>query len=113
LNQEITCDRRIVMRIWVRRGLPALLAALILTLLVAACGAPTPPSRSGSAPAAAVPAGLVATPVTVPAGYGAPFDTPRSVFVPPGWRMSVWARLLLRVKGTWMNVCYSPIRLLR
>jgi glucose/arabinose dehydrogenase len=93
-----------VMRIWGRRGLPALLAAMTLTLLVAACD-PAPESRPESvsvanvpasrvsAPVAAVPAGLVATLITVPAGYGAPFDTPRSVLVPPGWRMSVWVRL--------------------
>ncbi|ORV08984.1 gluconolaconase [Mycolicibacterium canariasense] len=54
-------------------------------------GAPVP--GSPTAPAAA-PAGLVPVTVTVPAGLDQrPFDTARQALVPPGWTMSVWARV--------------------
>ena len=63
----------------------------VLAALVTACSVP---ATAGTAPAAAVPAGLVAVTLAVPAGTGAaPLDTPRQVLVPPGWTMSVFARV--------------------
>lgn len=48
----------------------------------------------GAAPSAAVPAGLAPVALIVPDGLGAaPLDTPREVLVPPGWAMSVFARV--------------------
>jgi glucose/arabinose dehydrogenase len=71
-----------------RRRLPvAALSALIVAGAVA-CGGST------QAPTAAVPAGLVPTPVSVPADLATgPFDEPQQVLVPRGWTMSVWARV--------------------
>ncbi|HEV7789246.1 MAG TPA: gluconolaconase [Pseudonocardia sp.] len=64
-----------------------------MVLLTSGCGDASSAERAG-APTAAAPAGLVATPVTVPAGLaGAPFDEPRQVLTPPGWSMSLWARV--------------------
>ena len=61
-------------------------------VLAAACGHPAPPDRA--APPASAPSGLAPVTVAVPAGMGgAPFDAPRHALVPPGWTMSVWARL--------------------
>jgi glucose/arabinose dehydrogenase len=93
--------------------------AAVAATLAAACSSPQPPAagpvadpaaaRTGSpaepaasadtadsaaAPIAAYPAGLVPVTVSVPAGLAAaPFDTPRSTLVPPGWTIAVWARL--------------------
>jgi glucose/arabinose dehydrogenase len=56
-----------------------------------AANAGTPPA---TAPVSATTAGLVSTPLQVGPNLGAaPFDTPRSVMVPPGWTASVWARV--------------------
>ncbi|WP_345378440.1 gluconolaconase [Pseudonocardia yuanmonensis] len=75
---------------------------LVAAVLLAACsggsGAPTgtltPAAASAGAPTAAVPAGLVPAGLTVPAGLGAaPLDAPREALVPPGWSVSVFARV--------------------
>lgn len=56
---------------------------------VVGCGQPAPPAPSASAPA-----GLAPVTVTVPAGLAqAPLDASRQALVPPGWTMSVWARV--------------------
>ncbi|SHH64133.1 Glucose/arabinose dehydrogenase, beta-propeller fold [Jatrophihabitans endophyticus] len=72
-----------------RRTLFAALPAL--ALVATACGSPGADDRS--APAATSKTKHRVT-VSVPAGRGgAPFDTKRTVVVPRGWTMSVWARL--------------------
>lgn len=74
---------------WRRRG-----AALAATALLTACGSiPPRPSAPAESPAPA-PAGLVAATVEVPPALAqAPFDEPRRALIPPGWTMSVWARV--------------------
>jgi glucose/arabinose dehydrogenase len=63
--------------------------ALLLAVLVTACSSP-----AVAAGPAAAPAGLVPVSVTVPAGLdAAPLDVPRQVLIPPGWTMSVFARV--------------------
>ena len=77
------------------------LAALLLLVPACSSGSGAPPaanaapgSASRGAPTSATTAGLVSTPVTVGPGMGdEPFDTARSVQVPPGWTASVWARV--------------------
>ncbi len=77
------------------------LAALLLLVPACSSGSGAPPaanaapgSASTGAPTSATTAGLVSTPVTVGPGLGdEPFDTARSVQVPPGWTASVWARV--------------------
>ncbi|GLZ54638.1 PQQ-dependent sugar dehydrogenase [Actinomycetospora sp. NBRC 106378] len=90
-----------------------LAGATALLLLSAACSSDggssggsspaSPPSPvAATAPVAATPDGLVQTAVTVPAGMGdAPFDTPRSVLTPPGWTVTVWARVPKARLETW------------
>jgi glucose/arabinose dehydrogenase len=69
---------------------PLLVAAV--AVLAAACS--TSPIAVRDAPAGALPAGLVPVTVSVPAGMGAaPLDAPRQALVPPGWTMSVFARV--------------------
>lgn len=74
-----------------------------LALILAACSAdePVAPPPAGASPggtvppsaAGAVPA-LAATPVRPLAGTGAaPFDRDRQLRVPPGWTVTVWARV--------------------
>lgn len=83
-----------------------LLCSLAVAGLLTGCGegrsgggAPVP--GSPAAPAAA-PAGLVPVTVTVPAGLDQrPFDTARQALVPPGWTMSVWARVPKARLATW------------
>jgi glucose/arabinose dehydrogenase len=68
---------------------------LALTLGACSSGAPAAPSATGAAAsaAAAVP-GLVATEVRTLAGTGAkPFDQTRRLQAPPGWTVTVWARV--------------------
>jgi glucose/arabinose dehydrogenase len=70
-------------------GWRARFACAAAAVLMAACGHPAPP-----APPAAAPTGLVPVAVAVPAALdSAPFDTPRRALVPPGWTISVWARV--------------------
>lgn len=58
--------------------------------LAATSGCATPVPAEG----AAAPVGLVSTPVVVPAQLADdPFDRPRQVLVPPGWTMSLWAKV--------------------
>ncbi|MGX9789110.1 PQQ-dependent sugar dehydrogenase [Mycobacterium sp. MMS18-G62] len=77
------------MRVWLRRKH----IGLIGIALIAACSAsPAPPH--GPAPQAQSPTGLAPVTVTVDAAMAqSPFDRPRQVLVPPGWTMSVWARI--------------------
>lgn len=79
------------MRGGVCRGLLAALAVLAMAAGAVSCGnAPGQPP----APAAAAPDGLVPSALSVPPGLGdQPLERPRQVLVPPGWRMSVWARV--------------------
>ncbi|MEV1291047.1 SMP-30/gluconolactonase/LRE family protein [Pseudonocardia sp. NPDC049635] len=79
---------------WRRGWLPAL---TVLPLL-AACGlGPNPVTNAVSgheAPVAAAAADLVPVPLDVPAGMDqAPLDRPREALVPPGWTLSVFARV--------------------
>ncbi len=70
-------------------GWRARVGCAAVVLATAACGHPEPPAPSASAPA-----GLAPVTVTVPAGMGqTPLDAPRQALVPPGWTMSVWARV--------------------
>jgi glucose/arabinose dehydrogenase len=63
-------------------------SALALVLVAAACNTSPP------APPAQDPEGLVATTVEVPANLAQPpFNVARQALVPPGWSMSVWARI--------------------
>ena len=71
---------------------------LVAAVLLAGCSAsgvgPGTGSPAAGAPTAAVPAGLVRVTVAVPPGLDSgPFDTPRQALVPPGWSMSVFARV--------------------
>lgn len=78
-------------------------ALLVVAMLAAACGlsdatdvigGEAAPAPAGQPPVGAEVAGLVGERVVVPAELaGAPFDTPRVALVPPGFTLSVWARL--------------------
>ena len=78
---------------------PTLVLAAAVLVTAAGCGvgpAAAPPSAPSSAPttAASSSAALQAVEVTVPAGLGAaPFDEARTLQVPTGWAVSVWARV--------------------
>ncbi len=68
------------------------LLTVAVAMLVAACS--SAPIAVREAPAAAASASLVPVTVSVPAGLGAsPLDSPRQALVPPGWTMSVFARV--------------------
>jgi glucose/arabinose dehydrogenase len=71
-------------------------------VLAAVAGCAGPPERgtgaatqgSGGAVSAAAPIDLVPSTLGVPGRLAAaPFDRPRQVLLPPGWAMSLWARL--------------------
>jgi glucose/arabinose dehydrogenase len=73
-----------------------------LTLTLAACSADEPTAVTGTAPTSTVPPSspanpvpaLVATTVRPLTGTGAaPFDADRRLQAPPGWTVTVWARL--------------------
>ncbi|MFR9802445.1 PQQ-dependent sugar dehydrogenase [Pseudonocardia sp. RS010] len=65
---------------------------LVAAVLLAGCSGIG--AHSSAAPTAAVPAGLVPVTVSVPPGLdAAPLDLPRKALVPPGWSMSVFARV--------------------
>lgn len=76
-------------------------AALIGVAVVSACAThSTTPTGTSTAPPSPtqspVPAAAALVPVTVqvsPELAQAPFDEPRQALVPPGWTLSVWARL--------------------
>jgi glucose/arabinose dehydrogenase len=66
------------------------LRATILALLVSGCAHLAAPA----AVPAAEPTGLVSAPLAVAPGLNSrPFDTPRQVLIPPGWSISLWARV--------------------
>lgn len=70
------------------------LAMVVVLAFAAACSAPAAAPATGAAPTAAAPTGLVPVTVTVPAGMAAaPFDAPHQALVPPGWTLSVFARV--------------------
>lgn len=78
--------------------LRAALAGSALVLLgAAACSSGSSSTDASSVPVAGTggtPVAMQSVPVTVPAGMGAtPFDTARTVQLPTGWHMSVWARV--------------------
>ncbi|OBI82476.1 sorbosone dehydrogenase family protein [Mycobacterium sp. E740] len=79
------------MRVWLRhKAINGCLAAVVLLAACSTDPAPTPPTGSPA------PASADLTPVTVqvdPALAQAPFDRTREALVPPGWSMSVWARV--------------------
>ena len=67
-----------------------------LALALAACSAddPAPAPAAPVSDPAAPPSALRATAVRVPAGTDAePFDQARQMQAPPGWTVSVWARV--------------------
>ncbi len=94
------------MRVWLR--LKHIGAGAVVALTLGACSSgPAPPTatttsapvpRPGSTAPPAAPAAPAAAlePVTVSVPDGlsaAPFDVPRQALVPPGWTLSVWARV--------------------
>ncbi|MCV7359419.1 PQQ-dependent sugar dehydrogenase [Mycolicibacterium fluoranthenivorans] len=80
------------MRVWPRNR-HLLCSAAVVLLAGCAAGSTPPPPAATTAPAAA-PAGLVPVTVAVPDGLDhRPFDTARQALVPPGWTVSVWARV--------------------
>jgi glucose/arabinose dehydrogenase len=77
-----------------RRTTLLLSAAAVLASACTSAPAAPAPAAEAAAPTAAVPAGLVPVTLAVPDGMGAaPLDEPRQVLVPPGWTMSVFARV--------------------
>jgi glucose/arabinose dehydrogenase len=80
-----------------RARVPRRVIALAGSVLLVACSGPATPPKTipaDPAPAAAAPDGLVPVPVRVPDGMKQwPFDIPRQALLPPGWTMSVWARV--------------------
>ncbi|MGZ5393683.1 MAG: PQQ-dependent sugar dehydrogenase [Mycobacterium sp.] len=88
------------MRVWLRHNRTGFCIA-VAALLTACSTAPTPetqkPETSNPTPSARTTesaAGLSPVPVQVGADLAqAPFDEPRQALVPPGWTLSVWARM--------------------
>ncbi|KUH85748.1 MULTISPECIES: gluconolaconase [unclassified Mycobacterium] len=85
------------MRVWLRCNAIACLAG---AALVASCSTSPEPSRAPSppstpaAPTVAASADLAPVNVAVASPLAqSPFDEPRQAMVPPGWSMSVWARV--------------------
>lgn len=82
------------MRVWLRHNRTGF-AVAVAALLTACSTASTPQTReTTAAPTAESAAGL--SPVTVqvaPDLAQAPFDEPRQALIPPGWTLSVWARM--------------------
>ncbi|KUH94372.1 gluconolaconase [Mycobacterium sp. IS-3022] len=84
------------MRVWLRRNAIACLAG---SALVAACSTSpeprpdtSPPSTSAAPTAASADLAPVNVAVASPLAQS-PFGEPRQAMVPPGWSMSVWARV--------------------
>src|SRR5438309_8579678 len=71
--------------------------ALVLAAVAGCAGPPaggTAAQGSAGAVSAAAPIDLVPATLSVPGQLAAaPFDRPRQVLLPPGWAMSLWARL--------------------
>ena len=81
------------------RGLLLAVVAMLITGCSSSLLATDP---AAAAPPAAAPAGLAPVSVSVPAGMGAsPLDSPRQVLVPPGWTMSVFARVPAARLAAW------------
>jgi glucose/arabinose dehydrogenase len=84
------------MRVWLPHNRTGF-AVAIAALLTACSTAPTPQTRApetSAAPTAETAAGLRPVAVQVaPDLAQAPFDEPRQALVPPGWTLSVWARM--------------------
>jgi glucose/arabinose dehydrogenase len=77
----------------VRWGL-ALVAGVLVLAGCFSASTPEGPVPRGPAPSAAADTGLVSSPLIVPAALGAyPFDVPRTVRAPNGWRVALWARV--------------------
>jgi glucose/arabinose dehydrogenase len=83
---------------------PYTLLLVAVVVLVGGCSSVPFAAVSGAdtAPSAAVPAGLVPVTVSVPAGMDeSPLDSPQQVLVPPGWTMSVFARVPAARLAAW------------
>jgi glucose/arabinose dehydrogenase len=88
------------MRHWRRRA--ALLTSLVVLIAAACSSTPASPPLKSPAPPAQAPAGLVPVTVQVPAGDDEPpFDVTRQALVPPGWTMTVWARIAKARLAAW------------
>jgi glucose/arabinose dehydrogenase len=94
------------MRVWLRHKRIGLVTLL---LAVAACSNtpapppnPSPPSTTPTPTTAGAAPPLVPVTVQVPAGLAQqPFDEPRQALVPPGWTLSVWARVPAARLAAW------------
>ncbi len=83
------------MRVWLRHRA---IACIVGVLLAAGCSsepetAPAPSPQDSPSPTSEVAEGRTVTVAVDPSLAQAPFDEPRQVLVPPGWSMSVWARI--------------------
>jgi glucose/arabinose dehydrogenase len=77
-----------------RRPSLAVGLALVLAAAVGCGGSPVALHGTSDAAPAAVPTDLVSAPLSVPTELAAaPFDRARQVLLPPGWAMSLWARV--------------------
>lgn len=80
------------MRVWLRRN--GIRISIAGAMALAGCSTSSAPEPGSAAPSAAAAAGLVPVPVRVPDDLStAPFDERRQATVPPGWTLSVWARV--------------------
>ncbi|TCK22836.1 PQQ-dependent sugar dehydrogenase [Pseudonocardia endophytica] len=79
------------------RTLLATALAGVALVVTTACAGPNPVTNAaagGEAPSAAAPSGLVPAALSVPAALAQdPLDAPRTVQIPAGWTMSVFARV--------------------
>src|SRR4051812_25006082 len=84
-----------------RRTLAAVATAAAVLTSVLACSTTAAAPVAPAAPAAA-PADLTPVQLTVPASLrGGAFTTPRSVLIPSGWTMSLWASVPDARLATW------------
>jgi glucose/arabinose dehydrogenase len=100
-----------------RRSVARLTCALVVTCTLAGCGvshgertstaapssaAPTAGPSAARPKAVARPAAFASVTIGVPSGdRDPPFDQPRSLRLPAGWRVAVWARVIRARLETW------------
>jgi glucose/arabinose dehydrogenase len=97
-----------------RRSIARLTCVLLVTCALAACGVShsektsTAAAASTAAPSAAQPravarpSAFASVTISVPSGdRDPPFDQPRSLRLPAGWRVAVWARVIRARLETW------------
>jgi glucose/arabinose dehydrogenase len=78
----------------VKRGLVLVAGVAVLAACSSSGSVPVPVSSTSPAPSSATAAALVGSRLGVPAGLDAePFDVPRTVRAPAGWKVTVWARV--------------------